>query len=516
MNRIRIEERDFTTPILNTYDNEIAYVPGFATNGVVDKPTLCSSVSEFMSTFARWDNTEKKYVLPTYNGDQLYPNTTVSVPSCETTTTISSGSATTDATVFYSMIQEAGEYVFTASGSGDITWSLQSETVDIADYGITILEGTPASGNKITVTLTVTETTTYAFPDEAVPSGGLWAEDGTIDPSFLYAVGLLNMGIQVVYEKMNNSDEDITVEQAYSKLNEYFSDNSDGTIGDKSTYNIKYLTSGAYPTFEYSVAPLATNMINIATNRGDCIAFIDHTNNPTRPLSGDGSVLSSVRENMAGSEYGAMFTPWGEYAVNYSEGGACDFPGSYAYLTALGKSNQTNDSWLAIAGIARGGVVDLTSTGGIRTIGILTNTIAENMGYNNEAICINPITRINGAQTIWGNRTLKKNTNGATATSFLNIRNLVCDVKKQAYNAAKAAIFEPNDDVLWLNFKSAITPLLDRMVTGRGLTSYKIIRNANTDPTKLDATIKLYPIYSVEAVDIYVELHDDDTVTTTE
>lgn len=515
MNRIRIDERDFTTPILNTYDNEIAYVPGFATAGEADKPTLCSSVSDFLSKFATRDS-EQNIIYPRYVGDQTYPATSVVVPSCEATTDISQGEVTVIDSVFYSQIQESGTYVFTASVSGStVTWSLESETVNISDYGLTIDAGTPADEDTITVVLTTSTVSSYVFPEVAVPEGGFWAEGGDIDPSFLYAIGLLSMGIQVVYERMNDTDADITVEKAYTKLNQYFSSDSDGTIADKSTYNIKYLTSGAYPTFEYIGAPLSTNMLNIASNRGDCIAFIDHTNNPNRPLSGSNSVLSSVRENMAGSEYGAMFTPWGNYTVNYG-GGSCDFPGSYAYLTALGKSNQTNDSWLAIAGIARGGVVNLTSTDGIRTINVLTNTIAENMGYNNEAICINPITRINGAQTIWGNRTLKKNANGATATSFLNIRNLICDVKKQAYTAAKAAIFEPNDDVLWLNFKSAITPLLDRMVTGRGLTNYKIIKNINDDPTKLDATIKLYPIYAVEAVDIFVELHDDDTVTTTE
>ena len=45
MQRILILERDYTTPILDTYDNEVAFVPGFATKGTVDKPTLCTTLS---------------------------------------------------------------------------------------------------------------------------------------------------------------------------------------------------------------------------------------------------------------------------------------------------------------------------------------------------------------------------------------------------------------------------------------------------------------------------------------
>lgn len=510
MQRIQILERDYTTPILDTYDNEVAFVPGFGTAGPVDKPTLCTTLSELLETFCTKEN--NTYILPSYSSDQRFPQVGESVPSATCETTIAGGSATVDADAFYERITQAGEYTFTASVAGsDISWSLSGEAVELANYGITYT-GSPANNDTIEVTLTVA-VSQDGFPAVAVPASGIWAsgetEGALIDPSFLYAAGLLSSGIQVIYERMNSSSNDITVETAYSKLAQYYS--LDGELADKNTYNIKYLTSGGYPTFEYST-DISGMMLALAAGRGDCIAFIDHTNNPERPLTGTNSVLAAVRSNSFGNEFSAMFTPWGSYTT-YS--GNHNMPGSYAYLTALGRSNQTNDSWLAIAGIARGGVSNLTASG-ILTTATLTNTIAEDMGYTNEDICINPITRINGVQTIWGNRTLAKNSGGATAISFLNIRNLMCDVKKQAYTAAKAAIFEPNDDILWLNFKSAITPLLDRMVAGRGLTNYKVIKNANVDPTKLDVTIRLYPIYAVESVDISIELYNDETVVTTE
>jgi hypothetical protein len=99
---------------------------------------------------------------------------------------------------------------------------------------------------------------------------------------------------------------------------------------------------------------------------------------------------------------------------------------------------------------------------------------------------------------------------GLTATSFLNIRNMVSDVKKTAYIAAKTLMFEQNSDVLWVNFLSRVTPLLDQLMSGQGLSDYKVIKNPTNEKAKLKATIKLYPIYAVEDFDITIELSDED------
>ena len=96
------------------------------------------------------------------------------------------------------------------------------------------------------------------------------------------------------------------------------------------------------------------------------------------------------------------------------------------------------------------------------------------------------------------------------ALHVLNIRNLVSDVKKQAYIAAKSLMFEQNNDVLWLNFKSLVTPLLDQMVSGEGLSSYKLIKNVSQDKTRLSATIRLYPTYAVESFEIEITLEDEE------
>ena len=182
-------------------------------------------------------------------------------------------------------------------------------------------------------------------------------------------------------------------------------------------------------------------------------------------------------------------------------------PASFAFLISLGRSIQTNANWLAIAGVARGQVPYIVS---LNTSERLTNTIADSY-QGRTGVAINAITEIRPyGLTIWGNRTCLKNVDNLVASSFLNIRNLVSDVKKLAYDTAKRAMFEQNSTVLWLNFKSAITPLLDRMQSGYGISGYKIIRQTTTEKAKVVALIRLYPVYAVEEFEITVIMSDED------
>ena len=69
---------------------------------------------------------------------------------------------------------------------------------------------------------------------------------------------------------------------------------------------------------------------------------------------------------------------------------------------------------------------------------------------------------------------------------------------------------EQNNEILWLNFKSLLTPLLDQMVSGEGLSAYKLIKNVSQDKTRLSATIRLYPVYAVESFEIEITLEDEE------
>ena len=381
----------------------------------------------------------------------------------------------------------AGTYTFTAAVSGsNITWTLDSvgSEVDIASYGITF-GGTVADGDTIVVTVTSTTVTQQ-----------VWQLNG----------------------------EDISLQEYGLLLSEEYTP----VVGDFIDVTVANNVSSS----------IVGKMLSVASQRGDCVALVDHTNNPQRPLNATSSDsvyysvsnANSMYKIATNGEYAAMFTPWYVCAfvtnskpaantiITLSNGtqlpaanihwSPSSMPPSFGYLMSLANSVRNNPSWLAIAGVTRGVVPNLLA---LNINSMLTNAIADSFQVDDQ-VSINPITNIRPyGYTIWGNRTLKNNAaaNGLTATSFLNIRNMVSDIKKSAYTAALSCIFEQNTDILWLNFKSQLEPLLERMTSGYGINDYKIIRERSDSPIKIVATIRIYPVYAVESFDITIELAND-------
>ena len=416
-------------------------------------------------------------------------------------------------------------------------------------------------------------------------SSTIWFTEGSADPSFIYAKELLAQGIPVIYERMNVDSEDITVEAAYSYLqslvfsnprNENISYPTSTDYSNEATYDVgdivsyennyyqciiaitvaeewnsahwnqlpstqdtdqplidlalpvKYITSGGYPTHEYTPSggsgTLAGSMITIAESRGDCVALVDYLDNANRKLVG-GTGTSSIYNSLATSvtsEYATAFVPWIQVAFTQSYGGTSNnhMPPSFAYLTALGSALSYASNTQAIAGVTRGQIPNLVA---LCTKYTLTNTIAEDTFQPETGVSLNGITNIgNYGYRIWGDRTLRANSGGTKATSFLHIRNILSDIKKTAYNAAMLTLFEPNVQSTWLSFTSKITPFLDSLISNYGITRYQLTRNMTTETgldlpkTTLSATLTIYPVYSIEKITIQVAIRDDDTVEVTE
>lgn len=448
------------------------------------------------------------------------------------------------------------------------------------------------------------------FAETAKVNGTKIYNDGDFEKSYIIARELIGRGLPVMYANIVNRGTDgkkatPTVSDIYAGIEKYYTKptftdggdepaNYDLYLGDRGTYSVKYLTSGAYPTFELlggastaettetlkcgangvatllkapavSVSavkkgnsPLSTtdytfnkeagtitiktydnmatysatyayatpdftnltkNMVATAKDRGDAVAIIDYANAPTRALYGNGSVYAAVNSTpIADGEYAAMFTPWAMYETirerNDMTATTQLLPPSFGYLNALAQSIKTNDNWLAIAGVARGYVPQILA---LNTVNALSNTIAD-LYQPKTGVSINAITNVRPyGLTIYANRTLKNNgTFGKlSALSSLNIRNMVSDIKKTVYATAKRLVFEQNTDVLWVNFKAGITGILDKMITGNGIESYKITREQSGTKEKVKATIKIVPIRPVEDFEIDIVLTDSTVEVTT-
>ena len=93
----------------------------------------------------------------------------------------------------------------------------------------------------------------------------------------------------------------------------------------------------------------------------------------------------------------------------------------------------------------------------------------------------------------------------------------VSDIKKRLYEASQQLLFEQNTDLLWINFKSLVTPLLETMVSNNILSEYKLTKY-NIDPDsgepvpayKVLANIRIKPVNSVEVFELSVMLENND------
>ena len=358
--------------------------------------------------------------------------------------------------------------------------------------------------------------------------------ENTPDKSYVYAAELLNAGMPVVYMNIGITDDSVScVKTLYDKL--FGDEDTDGLIyqlEDRNEYSVKYITCGGYPTvFSNNNHSYADSLINVAATRGDAVALIDYKLTITDDIFSKDvdSVYKSMETALSGhnyGEYGAAMYPWGLYGCSVSLSNTeeitnkvVEMPGSFAYLMCVAKAIKTSPNWLAMAGVTRGIVPNLQ---GLLTKSVLTNTVAEEcqpkFGSEGHSISINCITNIRPyGLTLWGNRTLKPvDKEGPVALNFLNTRNMISDIKKLLYTTAKSLMFEQNSDSLWLRFKSGITPLLNQLKTGNGISDYRIIKGETKydgnplQKGEMAATIKIFPIHAIEYFELTVEISDDD------
>lgn len=361
---------------------------------------------------------------------------------------------------------------------------------------------------------------------------------GDPDKSYVMASELLANGLPIYYDctmvvNWNSSTAVNVVRAHYAHIAAQLDySNNKNILKDKGETVFKFLTSGGYPTFsgKYSISGVGNNLfvkqITYAASRGDLIAPVDYfdfytgdydklhtelndiTNSPVYDQNDD-----ETAENVY--SYGAMFAPYATYNLGntgwvyenttYNQ---CVMPASYGYLITFAASSKNNPNWYAAAGASRGAVANFVAP---VIGGNITSIEANDYQKRDEGSSINCIVNIKPyGYLLWGNRTLKDNSlnQELTATSFLNIRHLSNDVKRQVFVAARALTFEPNSDILWVNFKSMIIPLLDQMVNGNGITGYQFVRQATTKKATLKAKIVLECIEAVEDFDITIELTD--------
>ena len=553
MPNITIHEKDISAIARTDVTTNTIYVPGYAVTGPVDMPVYCETLDEFKRIFgtspyifeansnypaeiksntiyALKGDYEKSYIYASElvrNGLPIFfervSNTNLSTAQADLLT------PTPEEKYLKIRAKYPGRY-----GTA-ITYTLEKDN-DI--YTLTLKQGKEYKDkNNVNIVFSdkeKSETIEFSLDKnsdkyfEAVVSDIITFDSKGISISD-------NLTEQKTAKELSYTDitnPEFTVDNFYTKLYSEAGSNISSIfdkIVDKATYNIKFITSGSYPVFDYlkenkNKPVLMQYMLKCAATRGDCQAIIDYdiddrlesvyTKLNAEPYISSLAVADSSDYKTAADQYGQtentlkyghIIGPWGTY-INSVISTDVKLPGSYAYLRALASSTKSNPNWYAIAGVTRGLVPDL-----MQLEEIITGAIADKVQAIEKNTCsIIPIMYIRDyGYCIWGNRTLHyQEYEDLVASSFLNIRILADDVKKTVYEAARALMFETNSLQLWLNFKSKITPLLDKMITGNGLSDYTIRKEKTSKKATLKVVITLYAIEAVENFDITVEISD--------
>lgn len=323
------------------------------------------------------------------------------------------------------------------------------------------------------------------------------------------------------YAKLDVNINVISEEDALDLLAQAFEDGALEEFRDRNLFNIKFITSGAYPNKgrtsseeDAKVLTMDKVMVDVAEERGDAIALVE-----LRESFTDKTELLEELSAMAadtGYMFASCFFPW---CTMTTSAGRQTMPACFAYLKAYASSVKQNANWFAASGVNRGQIPDLvapTFEVGESLMHILQGDIAmDNSSYLD--IRVNPVYNAGTyGYRIWGNRTAwgSSSSNELKYQEFLNVRVLLCDIKKQTFHAAMRTTFEPNDDIVWINFKGLVNTLLERMVSGRGLQFYRWTKEKANDKATIKATLTIKPIEAVESFDINVILTEDETTLT--
>lgn len=259
-------------------------------------------------------------------------------------------------------------------------------------------------------------------------------------------------------------------------------------LSNKTVYdfNIIYapgLTSKNAPT-------QISNLLTLASSRGDCIAIID--------MVGYGQTISSVTSAASSydNSYGATYWPW--LQVRSRETGKLNFVPASTLVPAVYEYNdKVSAEWFAPAGLNRG------------SLSIALQPERKLSSSDRDALYqgkVNPIATFAGIGTvIYGQKTLQTK---PSALDRVNVRRLLIALKRYIGNIGETLVFEPNTQVTRNKFLNQVNPYLDQVQQKQGLYAFQVVMDeTNNTPDVIDrnqlvGTIYLQPTRTAEFIQL--------------
>jgi hypothetical protein len=258
-------------------------------------------------------------------------------------------------------------------------------------------------------------------------------------------------------------------------------------FSDAETVQLDYLIMGPAAGSVSDAKSKAAKLIQIASARKDCVAFISPARSNVVGVSSSVDQTNNVVsffDTLESTSY-AVFDSGYKYIYDR-------FADKYRYvpcnpdvagLCAAVTANGT--PWFSPAGLNRGAI-----KGAVKLAYSPTKSERDRL-YQKR---INPITSLPGQGIVlFGDKTALAS---PSAFDRINVRRLFLVAEKTIGNAAKGVLFEINDEFTRNNFKNVVEPFLREIQAARGLTDFLVVCDeTNNTPAIVDSNEFVAEIY---------------------
>jgi len=223
---------------------------------------------------------------------------------------------------------------------------------------------------------------------------------------------------------------------------------------------------------------IAEDLISIASSRKDCMAFVSPPIEDTVGSSTPAADVKAFADGLTSSSYASCDSTalyvYDKYNDVYRWIGAA---GHQAGLCA--NTDNVADAWFSPAGVNRGQLL------GVTKLAFNPKKADRDTLYKAR---VNPIVSLPGQGTIlFGDKTLL-----SRPSSFdrINVRRLFITLEKAISTAAKAQLFEFNDEFTRAQFRNLVEPFLRDVKGRRGLTDFSVVCDTTNNTSQVIDTNK--------------------------
>ena len=239
---------------------------------------------------------------------------------------------------------------------------------------------------------------------------------------------------------------------------------------------------------------IAEDLISIVNARKDCMAFVSPPIEDTVGSSTPATDVKAFADGLTSTSYASCDSTalyvYDKYNDVYRWIGAA---GHHAGLCA--NTDNVADAWFSPAGVNRGQLL------GVTKLAFNPKKADRDTLYKAR---VNPIVSLPGQGTLlFGDKTLLSR---ASAFDRINVRRLFIALEKAVSTAAKAQLFEFNDEFTRAQFRNLVEPFLRDVKGRRGLTDFLVVcdetnnTSAVIDGNRFVADIFIKPSRSINFI----------------